>query len=120
MRSLLCVAMALTAGCAQPREPKVDQLTLAELERETASLVSFNFVGSDDDFDYYTTPAGRRFKVAANESKMHHRSLPSQLRHAARPGTGFALFVKLNDGQWVPPDPDKMRAIFPDAGAHIE
>jgi hypothetical protein len=120
MRGLLCVAIALTAGCAQPKEAKVGQVTLADLERETASLVYFNFVGSDGAFDYYTTPAGRRFKVAAAESKMHFRSPPPQMRPPVRPGDGIALFVKLKDGRWVPPDPEKMRALFPDAGAESE
>jgi len=114
MRGFFCVAVILVAGCAQSTEAKVEQVTLAELERETAGLVYFNFVGSDDAFDYFTTPDKRRFKLPAAESTMGHRSLPPQLRLPMRPGDGMALFVKLKEGRWVPPDPEKMRGMFPD------
>ena len=44
MRRLLCVAIALAAEFAAHKEAKVVQVTLADLERETASLVYFNLV----------------------------------------------------------------------------
>jgi hypothetical protein len=92
----------------------VKQVTLAELERETAELVYFNFTGCDDAFDYFSTPDGREFKLPAAASKMRHRALPPQLRPPMPPGGGMILFVKLKDGQWVPPDPEQMRRLYPD------
>jgi hypothetical protein len=121
VRGFIFVAVVLVAGCTQNREAHVKRVSLVELERETADLVYFNFVESDD-FDYFTTPDERRFKVPANESRMAHRarSVPPQVaakpRQVAHPGAGIALFVKLKEGRWVPPDPDKMRAMFPDTG----
>jgi hypothetical protein len=124
VRGFVCVAVVLAVGCAQNREANVERVALAELARETADLVYFNFVGSDESFDYFTTPDERRFKVAANESRMAHRSLPpllaAKVRQVAHPGAGIALFVKLKEGRWVPPDPEKMRAMFPDVGSGHE
>jgi hypothetical protein len=124
VRGLVCVAVVLAAGCTQSREASVKRVSLAELERETADLVYFNFVGSDDDFDYFTTPDGRRYNVLANESRMPHRSIPpeaaAKVRQVVHPRSGIALFVKLKEGRWVPPDPAKMRAIFPDDGLGLE
>lgn len=88
------------------------QVTLAELERETADLVYFSFVGCDDDFDYFETPDGREYELPAAESNMRHRSLPRLLRPPMPPGGGMALFVKLRDGQWVPPDAEQMHDLF--------
>lgn len=107
-------AVLLLAGCARPKEESVKQVILAELEQETADLVYFNFVGFDDDFDYFTTPDGREFKLSAAESKMRHRTLPPQLRPPMRRGGGMSLFVKLKGGKWMPPDPEQMRRLFPD------
>jgi hypothetical protein len=90
-------------------------VTLAELERETADLAYFHFVGSDDDFDYFTTPDGREFELPAGESNRRHWKLPPLLRPAMRPGGGMALFVKLTGGEWVPPDPEQMGDLFPAA-----
>jgi hypothetical protein len=110
----LCVVLVL-AGCAQPKEASLKQVTLAELERETADLVYFNFTGCDEAFDYFSTPDGREFKLSATESKMRHRALPASLRPPMRRGAGMILFVKLKGGQWVPPDPEQMRRLFPES-----
>jgi hypothetical protein len=120
MPVFVCVAVALVAGCTQSRGASVKQLCLAELERETAGLVDFDYVRVEDSFDDFTTPDERRFRVSAAELGMPRRSLPPQWRQAVRPGDGVALFVKLKDGRWVPPDPDKMRALFPDVEAGHE
>jgi hypothetical protein len=100
------------------------QVSLAELERATADLVYFKFVGSDEASDYFATPDGRHFEVAAAESRMPHRLMPPQMqvhmRQMWRQGGEMALFVKLKEGRWVPPDPDKMEAMFPDTGLGFE
>lgn len=115
-RAWLGVVLVL-AGCAHPKEASMKQVTLAELERETADLVYFNFTGCDNDFDYFSTPDGREFKLSATESKMRHRALPAQLRPPMPRGGGMILFVKLKGGQWVPPDPEQMRRLFPENGS---
>jgi hypothetical protein len=90
----------------------VAKVTLAELERETADLAYFSFVGCDDEFDYFETPDGREYELPAAQSNMRHRSLPRMLRPPMQPGGGMAVFVELRGGQWVSPDPEQMHDLF--------
>lgn len=107
-RRILGIALLVAIGCSPSKpEATVRQVTLAELEQETADLAYFNFVGMDDDFDYYTTPDGREFKLPAAESEMRKRMLPG-MPIPMKPGDGMALFVKLRNGKWVQPDPDAL------------
>jgi hypothetical protein len=115
MRGTAWIGFVLViTGCALHQEASVKHVALAELEGETADLVYFNFIGSDEDFDYFRTPDGGELKLSAAESKIPHQALPPQLRLQMPPGSGMTLFVKLKGGQWVPPDPEQMRKLFPE------
>ncbi len=80
------------------------QVTLRELERETAHLPFLSWVGSDKRFHYFATREGRRYRVNRSEWR-----LPPHLgAFLPRPGDGMALFVTVKDGKVTIPDPRKM------------
>jgi hypothetical protein len=104
---LTLAAFAFALGCEAHGEPaKAKLVTLAQLEAETASLDRISYLGTDKQFHYFKTEAGRYYKVEnaqwqpANRDEMIHEiwsvdSLPSPQE------PGFEQYVSVRDGKVV-------------------
>jgi hypothetical protein len=86
------------------------QVTLRELERETAHLPFLNWVGSDKRFHYFVTREGEQYRVNRSEWQLP----PHMSTFMPRPGQGMALFVTVKDGKITVPDPRKMADLADD------
>lgn len=107
MRPWPIVLVLLLPACqASPTGSPVRQVTLPELEKETAGLPFFSYTGHDDAFHYFKA-GGRQYKVKRDEWE-----LPPNLP-AMPPEAGAELFVRVKDGKVTVPDPKELSKHFP-------
>jgi hypothetical protein len=99
-------AMVVLLGCGGaggPAAPTVKQLTLVELEKETAGLAFFSYTGNDQQFHYFKTPR-QLYKV----NRAEWPNTPEVL-----PDLGIEVFVRVKDGKVTVADPKDVAKQFP-------
>jgi hypothetical protein len=108
--SSVFLVILVVAGCGTKGSATgVKQVTVAELGKETDHLVFFNYVGSDNDFHYFTTAEKKRYKVPRAEWA---NPQPSPL------DGGMQLFMTVKDGKLTVPDPKEMAQLSQDEIMH--
>jgi hypothetical protein len=100
------VGLLVLVGCGgSGAAPGMKQVTLAELEEETAALAFFSYTGNDEQFHYFKTPT-RLYKVKRDEWAQPNMPKVS-------PELGIEVFVRVKDGKVTVPDPKDVAKHFP-------
>jgi hypothetical protein len=90
-------------GCGNPAEVAKPRLvTLAELEAEASNLDRISYLGTDKQFHYFKTNAGRYYKVELAQWEPADRDQIYEIAgEGALPGPnqpGFELYVSVRNG----------------------
>ena len=104
LRFIIIPSCLILVGCAQQgTKSATKQVSLPELEKETAHLNFFSYTGNDQEFHYFKTSSGS-YKVKRSEW-----SIPLNLPPMPQ---GTELFVTVKDGKVTIPDPKLMQDLF--------